>query len=639
MCGITGIIGSRPVNASTVQHMTDLLAHRGPDDEGIWVSDDGKKIMGHRRLSIIDTTSGGHQPMERDQQVITYNGEIYNYVELRERLKHLGAEFSSQSDTEVLLAAYHYWGEDCLKELNGMFAFALYDGKKNKLFCARDRFGEKPFLFVSGINYFAFASEYKSLLSLQGVTGDYDEIRLLRFLRHPSSGLDDEQETIFSKIHQLLPSHSLTLDLNSFNICVKKYWDVRPIPEFSGQTQEDAETHFKELLTDSIQIRMRSDVPVGSCLSGGLDSGSIVCIAQAIAGPDKPYISFTGRFPGTTADEWQWAEKIVHLHHLTNHITEPTGTCLLNELDNFLWHNELPVGGTSQYAQWCVFRLAHENGVTVLLDGQGGDELLGGYEQYYEHYLAAIKPTVRRCDFKEEISNIKQRYPLALSTPIQNLQQRLPSAVRHRLANLLGMGSDFLLGLKPDIAHEIDQATLTYANPPDEFHPLTAALWKESLHTHLPVLLRYGDRNSMAHSREVRLPFCDHRLAELTLSLSPQTLMGEAQTKRVLRGAMKDILPDTIRNRWNKQGFLPPQAQWFREVLRDEVHDIIESRSFKADGIWELSWWRAVLNRFDRGEDQLASMLWRPFIYDAWKRLFLKKIRNQPTLPIFEKAS
>lgn len=383
---------------------------------------------------------------------------------------------------------------------------------------------------------------------------------------------------------------------------------------------------------------MRSDVPVGSCLSGGLDSGSIVCIAQAVADPDKPYVSFTGRFPGNTADEWQWAEKIVNLHNLTNHVTEPTGTGLLKELDNFLWHNELPVGGTSQYAQWCVFRLAHEYGVTVLLDGQGGDELLGGYEQYYQHYLTAIKPYVRRYGFTEEISKIKQRYPLALSTTRQKLQQNLPAAVRHRLANLFGMGSDFLLGLKPDIVNEIDQATCTSADPPSGFHPLTAVLWKESLQTHLPVLLRYGDRNSMAHSREVRLPFCDHRLAELTLSLSPQTLMGEAQTKRVLRGAMKDILPDTIRNRWNKQGFLPPQAQWFREGLRDHVHEIIESRSFKADGIWELSWWRAVLKRFDKGEDHLAFMLWRPFIYDAWKRLFVKKIRNQPTLPIFEKT-
>ena len=639
MCGIAGIVGSRAVNVSTVVYMTDLLAHRGPDDSDIWKSDDGKTVLGHRRLSIIDTSIGGHQPMERGQHVLTYNGEIYNYLELRERLKGLGAEFSSQSDTEVLLKSYQIWGKECLKELNGMFAFALYDQRNHLLFCARDRFGEKPFLFVSGKNYFAFASEYKSLINLQGISRKYDQTRLLSFLHDPSSGLDDSEETLFSGIHQLLPSHSLSLDITSLNYNIDQYWKVEPTSEFENLTQAEAELRFKEVLTDSVRLRMRSDVPLGSCLSGGLDSSSIVSIAKSMADPETPYVSFTGRFPGSTADEWKWAEEIINLHQLRNHVTVPTATNLLDELDRFVWHNELPVGGTSQYAQWCVFKLAKENNVTVLLDGQGGDEILGGYEQYFNYYLESIASKVTTQAFKDEISRIKQRYPMALLSRKQKIQQRLPTRFRHKIARLSGLGSDFLIGLKPNIIGEAHLNNPVSPVTDDRFHPLAAALWKDSLHTNLPVLLRYGDRNSMAHSREVRLPFCDHRLVELTLSLSPEILMGNIQTKRVLRGSMRDILPETIRKRWKKQGFLPPQDLWFRNGLRDHAQNIIESDSFKTDGIWERSWWRSVLNRYDSGEFHLASTLWRPIIYDAWHRYFLNRSQQRQDLSIFQEAS
>ena len=224
MCGITGLAAPRPVNENTVRKMTDLLAHRGPDDHGYWTSRDAKVCFGHRRLSIIDTSAAGRQPMVKGKTVITYNGELYNYIELRARLQADGISFQSSSDTEVVLEAYRQWGPACLSEFNGMFAFAIYDEAQERLFCARDRFGEKPFLYSFNTDFFGFASEYKSLLNLEGISREIDQLSLLRFLNNPSVGLDDSETTLFRSISQLLPAHSLTLDLKSFELETRQYW-------------------------------------------------------------------------------------------------------------------------------------------------------------------------------------------------------------------------------------------------------------------------------------------------------------------------------------------------------------------------------------------------------------------------------
>ena len=638
MCGIAGLAGRRPVNEDTVHKMTDLLVHRGPDDCGYWRSSNGTICLGHRRLSIIDTSAAGHQPMVKDPTVITYNGELYNYLELRARLQAEGVSFTSSSDTEVILEAYRMWGDQCLNEFNGMFAFALYDADRDLLFCARDRFGEKPFLYSLQKEAFAFASEYKSLLNLEGVSQEIDPFKLLIFLDNPSVGLDDEEETVFPAIKQLLPAHSLTLNLKDFSVTTMQYWTPKLDTRISTCSQGEIEDAFSDLLTDSVRIRMRSDVPVGSCLSGGLDSSSIVGLIQEKMEAPAAYAAFTGRFEDTPSDEWEWAKEVLGKYRITSHVTNPDVDGFLAELPDFLWHNELPVGSTSQFAQWSVFRLAKEHGVTVLLDGQGADELLGGYEQYFSAYLAALAETQTPAQVKQEANAIRTRYPLALLSPTQSLGQSLPGSLRHLLARITGKGSDFKFGLAPDLASRLITRTSSLPPPPPHLHPLTKALWQESHHTHLPVLLRYGDRNSMAHSEEVRLPFCDHRLAEFTLSLPPEALMGDTQTKRVLRGAMKGILPEPIRKRWNKQGFLPPQSLWFRQALRDQTRDIIESREFQDSGLWQRSWWRHVLKRFDNGEDHLASMLWRPFIEHAWRQHFLQRIQDSAPLRLFQEA-
>jgi asparagine synthase (glutamine-hydrolysing) len=636
MCGIAGIIAKRPISPTAIEVMTETLSHRGPDGDGVWVSDDGLVAFGHRRLAIIDPTPAGAQPMSdpTGQYVITFNGEIYNYIEIAKRLEGEGVVFRSKCDTEVLLEAYKAWGSRCVDEFNGMFAFAIYDLNSGKVFCARDRFGEKPFLFVETPEFFAFASEYKALFALQGVGSEIDDLALLRFLHQPRQGLDDAQSTVFPAIKQLLPSETLNLDLKTLRPTVSRYWDVSPSDGITRMKEADAVRRFRDILQDSVRLRMRSDVAVGSCLSGGLDSSSIVCLNKEILGGGDSYHTFTGSFPGASVDEAKFAEIVRDQTGVIGHTVEPTAEGFENDLSDFIWHNELPVGSTSQYAQWSVFRLAKEQGVTVLLDGQGADELLGGYEQYFIQYLMALAENKGADEVTAQRSLIEDRYPMALAAGGAGLTQKLPHWVQHKLADWTGKGSNFLFGLSGEIADGVSRSNVRGLDT--RFNALSQVLKDDCLHAHLPTLLRYGDRNSMAHSREVRLPFCDHRLAEFVFSLNPEILMGKTETKHLLRAAMEDVLPAQIRTRWNKQGFLPPQESWFDTKLLHMFQDTLNSAEFRNRGYWNTSWWRKAQKRFEAGEGHLAWVLWRPMMAEAWQEHFVKRVAQQRRVPVFQ---
>ncbi len=638
MCGIAGIVGLGPASGAAIRMMTEVQAHRGPDGSGEWFSPDRMVAFGHRRLSIIDLSERAAQPMVdmSGRYVITYNGEIYNYIEVREELKRLGATFRSDSDTEVILEAYKQWGESCLERFNGMFAFALYDVTAGKLFCARDRYGEKPFLFAKGMDFFAFASEYKALLQLKEVSGDYDKFRLLRFCHSDRFGLDGDRQTVFNDIQQLLPAEKMSLDVRTLEYRIDRYWDVYPNPDYARLTDQDARQRFRELVVDSVRIRMRSDVPVGSCLSGGLDSSAIVGIARELLGKDTPYHSFTGRFPGTPADEWPYAKLVVDRHDTTAHVVEPTAERLCRQIDDFVWYNELPVGGTSQFAQWCVFNLAREQGITVLLDGQGADELLGGYEQMFSRYVQSLRELGETAILAHELPAIRKRYPLALTSHTHAMRDRLPFGVRRWVAHRLEKGTSLLFGIRKEWIPRLVQENQD--KRVERFHALASMLYNESFGHFLTTLLRYGDRNSMAHSREVRLPFCDHRLPEFVFSLPPEYLMGEVQTKRLLRKGLGDFLPENIQTRWNKQGFRPPQALWFKNGrLFDEVKEIIHSREFNEIGLWDKAWWLQVLRRVKEGDLSVAGSLWHPFIIESWRRHFVDRIRQTRKVSLYRK--
>jgi asparagine synthase (glutamine-hydrolysing) len=627
MCGIAGIVGTREVAPEAVQAMIDRLAHRGPDSEGVWSAPDRRVILGHRRLAVLDPTPRGRQPMSdpSGRAVVTFNGEIYNYLEIGERLRAEGVTLTTGTDTEVLLHAYLRWGDDCLADFNGMFAFCLYDRDRRRILCARDRFAEKPFLFARGPDFFAFASEYKALLALAEIPDTVDERRILAFLRRSRAGLDDGRETAFPAIRQLRGGEKLVLDLDSLSCRITPFWRLTRDPALARLDDAEAAARLRELLTDSIRLRMRSDVEHGSCLSGGLDSSAIVCLARRILGEDAPYHVFSGRFPGTAADEGPYVEQVIAATGVTAHPAHPTANDLLARLDAFIWFNELPVGSTSQFAQWCVFERARQAGVTVLLDGQGGDEVLGGYEPYFEPYLAALRAGGEATLATREAAAIRRRYPLALPRLSHRIKRSLPFGPRLASARAGGWGSDFAFGLAdPTMVAEVEADSPSAGTAPD---PLSAALEDDAFRAHLPALLRYGDRNSMAHSREVRLPFCDHRLAEFALSLAPARLMGGAETKHLLRRALRGIVPEAILTRWNKQGFLPPQEEWFRTRLADVTREVIHDPAFARRGWWHVPWWRRVLARFSGGESHLAWVLWKAFVAEAWCRHFLEPVR------------
>jgi asparagine synthase (glutamine-hydrolysing) len=632
MCGIAGIVAKGRVNSQALARMAGLQAHRGPDEENLWIDPTGRVGFAHRRLSIIDLSPGGRQPMRHPSgdTVIGYNGEIYNYLELGQRLRAEGVVLSTQSDTEVLLEAYRTWGDRALGELNGMFAFALYDANRRRLLCARDRYGEKPFLYVSTGDFFAYASEYKALLALAEVAADVDVARMLRFLSRGAEGLDDSPQTVFPAIRQLLPGEKLILDIDTLAVKVERYWTLSPDAEAARLDMRGASERFRDLLNDSVRLRLRSDVPLGSCLSGGLDSSSIVCLAREQIGPNTPYNAFSGRFPGTDADEGAFIDIVAEATRSTVHQVEPSAAGLLRELPNFMWHNELPMSSASQYAQWCVYRLARENGVVVLLDGQGGDELLGGYEQYFRPYCA--EPRVSA----DERAAIRDRYPRALPTRSQLAKESLPAGMRRLLARWGGQGSDLLFGVSPDLAATIASHPVASL---DHSKGLKGALFRETFRTVLPTLLRYGDRNSMAHSVEVRLPFCDHRLAEFVFALPPAYLMGEVQTKRLLREAMRGILPEAIRTRWNKQGFVPPQETWLKQGLIDTIEETISDPRFAGRGYWDVVWWRKTIARARAGEWGLAAVLWKAFIAEAWQRHFVERVAGETKVSVFDHSA
>ncbi len=641
MCGIAGIAGSGEQKL-TVARMLPILAHRGPDDGGLWsaeLSDGRQVVLGHRRLSVLDPGAAGAQPMVdcTGRYALTYNGEIYNYLEVAAELRREGVAFRSHGDTEVLLEAYKRWGTDCLDRFNGMFAFALYDSVRGVLFCARDRYGEKPFLFGGDDTFFAFASEYKALLQHPGLSLDLDDTRLLQAAYNAGTGLDGERDTVFKSVRQLLPGEAMEVNVHTLEQRIWHYWHVQPTDRMDGRAEQVIFDEFRELLTDAVRLRLRSDVPVGSCLSGGLDSSAIVCLVRRLLGDDAPYNTFTGRFPGTHADEWRYAEQVIQATHCLSHVVEPTAEGFVDDLADFMWFNELPVGGSSQYAQWCVFRLAKENGVTVLLDGQGSDEILGGYEQYFALYVDALRARGEHPRLATELPLIRQRYPLALAPPVRALRDRLPFAFRHWLANARGMGSNLLYGLRRDVATDIRSvaALPTLAG----FNPLANALVQDSFGRFLTTLLRYGDRNSMAHSREVRLPFCDHRIAEFVLGLPPHLLMGEVQTKRLLRESMRGILPEGVRTRWNKQGFRPPQEMWFDEPrFHSLARDTLASAAFRSRPWWNHAWWHSAMQRLEQGESALATTLWQPLMIEWWYQHFLTPLAESRQRSLREAA-
>lgn len=553
MCGIAGIISfsSNKINTSDVKQMTDALAHRGPDGEGHWVNENATIGLGHRRLSIIDLTDSGSQPMHfMDRYTMVFNGEIYNYIELKAVLEKSGYRFRSTSDTEVLMALYDQKGADCLSLLDGMFAFAIWDQQTQTLFCARDRFGEKPLFYTVWNDQLYFASEIKAFWAV-GVPKVPDRETLFYFMQmgrghHPY----DRNRTFFKNIIRLKPSHYIMLrPIDQMALTEKCYWSLpeKATVGHSNLNEGKVKEKFFSLFKSSVERRLRSDVPVGSSLSGGLDSSAVVCMINKL-NADAQFLqnTFSARFPGFAKDEGQYMDMVLASVKAIPHFTYPEHSGFIDQFEKMYYHQDEPFGSASIYAQWEVMRLAKENGVTVLLDGQGADEMLAGYDFYKTTLSRELQQQQNQLGFKEQVKNW---VPFIYNQYRQYKRQNFLR--RHYIEK----------GYHQDYIDEV----LRYPYPDEQHTFLYEHLRHDLTMGNLEDLLRFADRNSMAHSREVRLPFLNHELVEFVLSLPNDYKIREGWSKWIQRVSLEGLLPAEITWRKDKIGYEPPQKNWMSD--------------------------------------------------------------------------
>lgn len=537
MCGIAGVISTSIIEHKNLEALIGPIKHRGPDGSGIWINNEKNVGFAHRRLSIIDLSDNGSQPFhsQSKEYTITYNGEIYNYIEIREILKKKGHQFRTFTDTEVILAAFKEYGYDCLNYFDGMFAFALWDNNKQELFCARDRFGEKPFFYYLNNNRFVFASEIKQFWSY-GIDKVIDPEKLERFLLK-SEVIDDnaKEKTFYKNIISLKAAHFLIYKIGQ-NPNIKEYWNLKTVKINSHYNFHDASIKFLELLNKSIQYRLRSDVQVGSSLSGGLDSSAIVySINSKFLKLNQKQFIFSARFNNYEKDEGEYIDALIsELHDINRFDIFLNSDEFEKDIQQIIYHQDEPFQSASIFAQFKVMELVKKNNVTVLLDGQGADELLGGYETLYIEYLKQLfynRPDIYTSELTAYNKMHGSKYGMVdlkkNDTPLFKLKREAKR----------------LFNIKQAVSN-------TY---------FSNVLQQYICGAQLQQLLRYADRNAMAHSIETRLPFLNHELVEFCFTLPDQFKLKNGWPKFILRKVFDKKITDKIIWRKNKIGYETPE--------------------------------------------------------------------------------
>jgi asparagine synthase (glutamine-hydrolysing) len=586
-------------------------------------------ILGHRRLAIIDLSVAGHQPMSyADRYWIVFNGEVYNYVELREELRGLGCEFRTDSDTEVILAAYHRWGEACLERFNGMWGLAIFDSLKRTLFLARDRFGVKPLYYVAGHDGFAFASEVKALIaSLEGGPR-VNRPRLMDFLVWNIT--DHTEETLFQDVRQLPPGSRMTLDVDAVldgtgvirrgQLSPKRWYEVAPSGEVPAGRAAEA---VAEALEAAVRLRLRADVPVGSCLSGGLDSSSIVCVMSRLLakeGVGDIQKTFSARSDDAMFDESSYARMVAEAAGAQATFVTPGPDVLLERLDDLVWHQDEPFLSASIFAQWCVFEAAREAGVIVMLDGQGADESLGGYRGFFGAYLASLMREGRLTAWAHEAVAIRRETGFSwLRTAGYTAAYLSP-----RLLPLLGRFEGRAYGdrgwIDPSSRAAFDNDPIERAGGrKSDVRGMSIAQLSA---TNLPMLLRWEDRNSMAFSVEARVPFLDYRFVELALALPDEAKVGGGVAKRALRQAMRGTVPDPVLDRKDKMGFVTSEALWVTRAMPKQMRERLADSSRALEGIVVPAVLMQQLDAMCAGTRPYDHRIWRVIVAGLWVRRF-----------------
>jgi asparagine synthase (glutamine-hydrolysing) len=599
MCGIAGTAGGSPPDVAALERMAAQMAHRGPDGQGTW--HDETVGFAFRRLAIIDLDPRSDQPMHLERWHLVFNGEIYNYLELREELAALGHRFTTEGDAEVLLHAWAQWGEGALARMNGMFALAVWDALQRRLTLARDPFGEKPLYYHARGGRLVFGSDIPAILCEGGVSAAPRISALAPYL--VSAGIPEVGESFFAEIAAVPAAHVLRWQAGAVEL--ERYWTPAPAPV--PPRYEDAVAALRELLSDAVRLRLRSDVPVGTSLSGGVDSSAVVALAARIAG-DHSRHAFTARFPGFDRDEWRHAEAVAAAAGVVeHHSVEPTVDGLLDELDTMITAQQEPVVSSSIYAQWCVTRAAQRAGVVVLLDGQGGDELFGGY-----HGMAGY--ALRSNGTKALLDGLRDRVvaqEFLRSIAVDRLPRALARAYRRRAA------SPYAARELTDAAAEREPGYLPWMLTAD---PFRRELLLQCFVTSLPQLLRYADRSSMAHSREVRLPLLDRRVCEFALSLPVGFASARGVSKRILRDAVRGLVPESVLARRDKVGFETPQARWLNEPrARERIAECLLDDRARARGYYHLA---AIEADVRAGCWRDPDAIWRALNLERWLSLF-----------------
>jgi asparagine synthase (glutamine-hydrolysing) len=595
VCGIAGIAGGPP-NPETLHEVAATMAQRGPDDEAIWCGQDVG--LAFRRLAIIDLHERSSQPMRFERWHLVFNGEIYNYVELREELRTRGHRFATEGDGEVLLHAWAEWGEAALDRLNGMFALAVWDEREHALTLASDPFGEKPLYYASDSGRFAFGSRLAAIAVALGRAPAADADALAAYL---ASGAFPPPDGSFVAGVRRLPGAHL-LRWTGGRATVRRYWTPRP--RETPRRYGDAVAALRELLESSVALRLRSDVPVGTSLSGGVDSSAIVALVGAAGRPSHRH-SFTARFPGFERDEWPYAAAAAAAAGVSkHHAIEPTAADLAGDLERLVADQEEPVVSSSVYAQWRVMRCAHEAGITVLLDGQGGDELFAGYPEVTGF---AMRSAGRR-GLRALAGRPRRAGALASSLALETARR---TRAGHRAASVYRRRRSSPYALR----HPAIQET-RYEGWQRAGDPLRRELYLQGFRTVLPQLLRYADRSSMAHSREVRLPLLDRRIAEFAYGLPAPFLNDGRRPKRILRDAVRDLVPASVLDRTDKVGFETPQRAWLvAPELRERVGDLLLGPEARARGLYDGG---AIEADLRAGAWRDPDALWRALNAELW---------------------
>lgn len=593
MCGIAGIyhLNGTKLECERLQRFTDALFHRGPDGAGYELYHNASLGLGHRRLSILDLTEAGKQPFSYlDRYHITYNGEVYNFLEIRSELQNKGYSFKTDTDTEVILAAYHEYGKDCLLKFNGMWAFAIWDNQTKELFLARDRYGVKPlhYIYQTG-KLFAFASETIAFKHLEGFRRQFNQHRLAIATQSPHL-IEANGQTIFEGIEQVLPGHTLTISHNK-ELSIKRWWNTADhlieVPvDYSSQVEQ-----FRTLFFDACKLRMRSDVSIASALSGGIDSSSVYCTLQQFKSdtqtlqrlPGNWQKAFVATFPGTPVDERHYAETVIQQTKGEAVFIEPDYTNLVKDvihstqlLDSII---SAPIIAITD-----IYKAMRQNGITVSLDGHGADEYAFGYNSYVlQRFYQALHEgdAAKAMEMADTISKLSPHYKA------DTLMSEFYGANNFR--SKLKKGIKSMLG-KPPGEHTTSERSHPWFTMPvtDTIHPvfsnpfkgITKSLFDDFHYNSLPINLRDFDRAAMQHSIEIRMPFMDYRLVSFMFSVPEESKLGGGYTKRIIRDAMKGILPEAIRTRTLKIGIAPPLVNWMQGPLKEYTLDQIHSQAF-----------------------------------------------------------